>query len=101
MVAGRAGVLQNGLVGGGEPEELENSAVEAGVGGSEVVQRGVGFGEGSEAGEMEDGVRGVADGYEGRRDEVQRGQKVMVWWRGSGGGAKGAHVDDGPLKDTV
>ncbi len=65
------------------------------------MQRGIGFGDGSEAGEVEGGVGSVVDRYEGLRGEGHGRQKVMMWRRGCGGGAEGAHVDDGPLEEAL
>ncbi len=69
MVAGGTSVFQDSLVGGGEPEKLEDGKVKTLVSGAEVVERGVSFGEGGDAGEMEDRVGGVADGNESTSDE--------------------------------
>ncbi len=64
VVAGRASVFEDCLVGGREPEELEDGALDAGVGCAKVVERGISFGESGDAGEMEDQVGGVQRGFQ-------------------------------------
>ncbi len=59
VIAGRAGVFQDGLVGGREPKELEDGALDAGVCCAQVVERGVGFGESGDAGKVEGRGGGV------------------------------------------
>ena len=80
VVAGRASVFQDGLVVGREPEELEDGALDALVGGAKVVERGVRFSESGETGEMKRGGRRVADGHEGAGGESQSGEQVMMRW---------------------
>ena len=74
VVAGGAGVFEDGFVGGGEPQESEDGAVEVSVGGAEVVEGGVRLGESGEAGEVKSRGRRVADGNEGAGGESQSRQ---------------------------
>ncbi len=71
VVAGGAGVFDDGLVVWGEPQKSEDGAVKVSVGGAEVVDGGVGLGESGESGEMKGGGRRVADGNEGAGGESQ------------------------------
>ncbi len=83
-----------------EPEELEDGALDAGVKCAKVVERGVSFGEGGDAGEMEGRVGEVADGNESSGGEGHGRQKVVMGRRWCGGGVEGALVDDRPFEEA-
>ena len=101
VVAGGAGVFDDGLVVWGEPQKSEDSAVKVSVGGAEVVEGGVRLGESGESGEVKSRGRRVADGNEGARGESQSGEQIMMrWWWGRRG-AKGAHVRDRAFKEAT
>jgi hypothetical protein len=54
-----------------------------------------------DAGEMESGGGGIADGDKGSGGEGHGRQEIVMRWRGSGGGAIGAHVNDGTFEKTL
>ncbi len=64
VVAGGAGVFEHGAAIRSDPDKTENGSVQVGSGGSEVVDGEVRFGDGENLGQMERGVRGVANSDE-------------------------------------
>ena len=62
VVAGGAGVFEHGAAIRSDPDKTENGSVQVGSGGSEVLDREVSFGDGDNLGQMEGGIRGVANG---------------------------------------
>ncbi len=65
VVAGRAGVLENGAAIGGNPDETEDSSVQGAGGGAEVVDGQQGLSKVEDFGEMKGGVGGIADSNNG------------------------------------
>ncbi len=101
VVAGGAGVFDNGLVVWGEPQKSEDGAVKVSVGGAEVVERGVRLSESGKAGKVKCRGRCVADGDEGAGGESQRGKQIVMRWWWGGGSAERAHVDNRAFKKPV
>ena len=64
VVAGGAGVFEHGAAIRSDPDKTENGSVQVGSDGSEVMKGEVRFGDGENLGQMERGVRGVANGDE-------------------------------------
>ncbi len=62
VVAGGAGVFEHGATIGSDPEKTEDGSFQVGRGGSKVVNGEVGFGDRENLGQMEGGVRDVANG---------------------------------------
>jgi len=62
VVAGGAGVFEYSAAIRSDPDKTEDGSVHVGRGGSEVVDGEVRFGDGENMGQMERGVRGVANG---------------------------------------
>ena len=74
VVAGGAGVFEDGFVVGGEPQEAKHGAIKVWVGGAKIMEGGVRLSESGEAGEVKRGGRRVANGNEGARGESQSGE---------------------------
>ena len=98
MVAGWAGVLENGSSIGGEPDETKDSSVQRGIGCAVVVQGQEVFGECGDFGEVKGGGRSVSNSNDSGGEESSGGDEIVVWSGRVGGRAKGANVDNGPLK---
>ena len=62
VVAGGSGVFEHGAAIRSDPYKTENGSVQVGSGGSEILDGEVRFGDGENLGQMERGVRGVANG---------------------------------------
>ncbi len=69
VVAGGAGVFENGAAIGGNPDETENGSVEGARGGPEVMQRQKRLSEFENFGEMKGRVGGVLDSNDGGGEE--------------------------------
>ena len=74
VVAGGAGIFEDGFVVGGEPQEAKHGAIKVWVGGAEIMEGGVRLRKGGEAGEMKRGGRRVTNGNEGARGDSQSGE---------------------------
>ena len=74
VVAGGAGVFEDGFVVGGEPQEAKHGAIKVWVGGAKIMEGGVRLSESGEAGEVKRGGRRVANGNEGARGESKSGE---------------------------
>jgi hypothetical protein len=98
MVAGWAFVFEDGPSIGGEPDEAKNSSVQRGSGCAIVVQGQDVFVECGDFGEVKGGGRCVADSNDSRGKQSSGGDEIVVWCGWVGGRAKGANVNDGPLK---
>ncbi len=72
VVSGRAGVAENSALVGGEPHEAEESSVERGVGGAQIVEGQVVFGGGEDFNQVKFGVGVVADSDKCARNELGR-----------------------------
>ena len=98
MVAGRAGVLQDGSRVGGEPKKTEDGRVHSWGGGAQVVEREQSFGDAGDLGEVEGRGGSVSDGDDGSGVQGGRGDEIVMRGGGVGGGAKRAGIDNGSLK---
>ncbi len=101
VVAGRAGVLHDSAMVGCEPKRAEDSGVQGGVGGAQVVDREESLRDGRDFGEVELRRGSVANGDDGAgveggvRDEiVVRGGRIF-------GSAERASVNDRSLKNAT
>ncbi len=98
MVAGWAFVFEDDPSIGGEPDETKDSSVQRWSGCDIVVQGQEGFVECGDFGEVKGVSRCVADNNDGGGEESSGGDEIVVWCDWVGGRAKGANVNDGPLK---
>jgi hypothetical protein len=98
VVAGRAGVLENGAAIGSNPDETENSSVQGARGGAEVVDGQQDLCKVEDFGKMESRVGGIADSNDGGGEQGSGGDEVVMGRRRGLRGAEGADVDDGALK---
>ncbi len=98
VVAGRAGVFQDGSGVGGEPKKTEDSRVQSWGRGAQIVKGEQSFGDEGDFGEVEGRCGSVADGDDGSGKKCCGGDQIVMRGRGIDGGAERAGVDDGTLE---
>ncbi len=98
VVAGGTGVFQDSAVVGSKPEKTEDSRIQVGIGGSEVMNGEMRLGHFLDFRKMEGGGGRVADGQDGAGVKSSFGNQIVVGRGRVLGGAERACIDYCPLK---
>ena len=101
VAAGGARVFEDSSAIGCEPDETEDGSVEGWVGGAQVVDQQVGFGDLGDRGQVERRVWGVADSDDGFGVKSCGSDEIVVGGGRSFRGSEGSNVDDRSLKNPA